>query len=150
MIGLDSYMFLRLLRFGARITALGSVLSVILIPVYATGTARGNSTEGFNLFTLARVENGDEGRLGVTLAMWYIFIAFILHELNHEWETFASHRHKYLANGDEDVPLEFRYSVLCEQVPEWLQNERVLKKYFERMFPDKVASTVTCMEVSSN
>ncbi len=41
-----------------------------------------------------------------------------------------------------------RYSVLCEQVPEWLQSEKRLKKYFDRLFPEKVAQATTCMKVS--
>eukprot|EP00569_Conticribra_weissflogii_P002247 CAMPEP_0171330718 /NCGR_PEP_ID=MMETSP0878-20121228/2205_1 /TAXON_ID=67004 /ORGANISM="Thalassiosira weissflogii, Strain CCMP1336" /LENGTH=799 /DNA_ID=CAMNT_0011831089 /DNA_START=263 /DNA_END=2662 /DNA_ORIENTATION=+ len=146
-VGLDSYMFLRLLRFGARLTALGTGLSIILIPIYSTGTARGNSTEGFNKLTLARVEHGDK-RMAITVVAWYIFIGFILRELHNEWKSFALLRQQYLARGDEDVPKEFRYSILCEQVPEWLQSEKRLKKYFDRLFPEKVAQTTICMEMS--
>jgi hypothetical protein len=85
-VGLDSYMFLRFLRLGARMAAIGTFFSVVLIPTYATGNATGDSTLEFNQLTLARVEQGSS-RMWVTLFCWWFFVAFVLHEFWMEWKV---------------------------------------------------------------
>lgn len=136
-VGLDAYMFLRFLRLSARMTLLGYVLSMILIPVYATGEARGASTEDFNQLTLARVSNGSP-RLWATVGAWWIFCAFILMELWKEWKLYAKHRYEFLSQGDVDTPPEFRYAVRVENIPRSMQSNSALREYFEHLFPNQV------------
>ena len=140
-VGLDSYMFLRLLRLGARLTAVGTMLSWILIPVYATGEARGKATQQFNQLTLARVDANSD-RLWATVAAWWIFVAFLLHELWTEWKLFAKNRSAFLATGDVDMPQQYRYSIRVEKIPPKLQNDAALTEYMERLFPGQVAQAV--------
>jgi hypothetical protein len=83
-VGLDSYMFLRVLRLGARMAAVGTLFSLILIPTYATGDATGDSTLEFNQLTLARVTQGSS-RMWVTAIAWWFFVAFVLYEFWMEW-----------------------------------------------------------------
>jgi calcium permeable stress-gated cation channel len=83
-VGLDSYMFLRFLRLGARMAGMGTLCSLVLLPIYATGNAEGESTMEFNSLTLARVEAGSN-RMWATVTAWCIFVAFILHEFWSEW-----------------------------------------------------------------
>lgn len=83
-VGLDSYMFLRFLRLGARMAGVGTLCSLVLLPIYATGNAEGESTMEFNSLTLARVEAGSN-RMWATVTAWCIFVAFILHEFWSEW-----------------------------------------------------------------
>lgn len=136
-VGLDSYMYLRLLRMGTRMAAVGTCFSFILIPLYYTGKATGDSTEQFNQWTLARVEQ-QSNRLWVTAIFWCIFIAFVLHEFWTEWKLFSKNRYNFLANGDPDTPRDFRYAVRVEQLPPYLQTGEALVAYFERLFPGKV------------
>mmetsp|Transcript_53640 Transcript_53640/g.154636 ORF Transcript_53640/g.154636 Transcript_53640/m.154636 type:complete len:89 (+) Transcript_53640:458-724(+) len=77
-------MFLRFLRLGARIAGVGTLGSLLLIPIYATGKASGKSTLEFNSLTLARVETGSH-RMCATTVAWCIFIVFVLYELWNEW-----------------------------------------------------------------
>lgn len=83
-VGLDSYMFLRFLRLGARMAAVGTLCSLVLIPIYATGNAEGEATLEFNSLTLARVEQGSN-RMWASVLCWCIFVAFVLHEFWVEW-----------------------------------------------------------------
>ena len=83
-VGLDSYMFLRFLRMGARMAGFGTICSLVLIPVYATGKAEGDPTLEFNSLTLARVEQGSN-RMWATAFIWWIFVAFVLYEFWMEW-----------------------------------------------------------------
>jgi hypothetical protein len=83
-VGLDTYMFLRVLRLGTRMAGVGTLCSLVLIPIYATGSAEGDSTLEFNSLTLARVEQGSL-RLWATVICWWMFVAFLLHEFWKEW-----------------------------------------------------------------
>jgi calcium permeable stress-gated cation channel len=146
-VGLDTFMFLRFLRIGARMTFFGTILSLILIPVYATGEGRGVETESFNMLTLARVESGSD-RLWATLLCEWFFIAFILRSFWCEWELYAKHRYHFLAHGDVDTPDEFRYACRVEHLPRRLQSNRTLRTYFERLFPDQVQQVSMCLSTT--
>jgi calcium permeable stress-gated cation channel len=143
-VGLDTYMFLRLLYVGMRITGFGSILSLILLPVYATGNASGPETEQFNLLTLARVEQGSTWRLYVSVLVWYIFCLFILYQFWMEWTLYYKHHTVFSAQGDMDMSIDYRYSVRVEQV---LSNsDGALRAYFERLFPGKVKQTASVIQ----
>jgi hypothetical protein len=144
-VGLDSYMFLRFLRLGARVCTLGTVLSLVLIPVYATGEARGDATLEFNKLTLARVDQGSD-RIWASLVAWYIFIAFILFEFWNEWKLYFKNRSFFLARGDIDLPKAFRYAIRVEQVPEKYRSDKALEEYFERLFPNQVSEATICLQ----
>lgn len=139
-------MYLRFLRLGARICGFGSLLSTLLIPIYATGAARGLSTVQFNLLTLARVESGSTWRVWVTVFSWWIFIAFVLREFWNEWALYYKNRSHFAARGDEDMPKECRYTVRCEQVG--TNTDDRLRQYFNRLFPEQVADTAACIDTS--
>lgn len=144
-VGLDSYMFLRFLRLAARMTLLGTFLSIFLIPLYATGEARGPSTEAFNQLTLNRVADGSS-RLWVTVVCWWIFLAFILMDLWREWKAYSKHRYDFLANGDMDTPKDFRYAVRVENIPHDKQSNQALRSYFEQLFPNnQVRQVAVCL-----
>jgi hypothetical protein len=147
-VGLDSYMFLRFLRLGARISALGVLLSVVLLPVYATGNARGAATEQFNLLTLARVEAGSN-RIWASAIAWWIFCLGIGHEFWNEWQLYKVNRYVFLKVGDVDMPKEFRYAIQVEQVPQVLQSEEALAQYFERLFPGNVKDTTIFLKADT-
>jgi hypothetical protein len=147
-VGLDSYMFLRFLRLGARVCTLGTVMSLVLIPVYATGEARGDATIEFNQLTLARVDQGSH-RIWAALIAWYIFIAFILYEFWNEWKLYFKNRSFFLARGDIDSPTDFRYAICVEQVPETYRSDKALEVYFERLFPNQVREATICLQAAN-
>lgn len=139
-------MYLRFLRLGARICGFGSLLSVVLIPIYASGRARGLSTTQFNLLTLARVQSGSTWRVWVTVFCWWIFIAFVLREFWIEWTLYYKNKSAFAARGDEDIPKECRYTVRCEQIGQ--NTDDRLQEYFNRLFPDQVVDTAACIDTS--
>eukprot|EP00980_Cylindrotheca_fusiformis_P025793 scaffold14624_cov100-Cylindrotheca_fusiformis.AAC.1 len=136
-VGLDTYMYLRFLAVGARIAAMGIFFSVFLIPIYATGENRGDSTIQFNLLTLARVEQGSN-RMWATLVFWWLFVAIVLREFWNEWNVFAEHRQEFMAHGDPDGNKDSRYAIRVESLPQTNQTDRTLKDRFEEPHPDKV------------
>ena len=142
-VGLDTYMFLRVLSMGTRITGWGTLLSLILLPIYATGDERGMATEQFNLLTMARVEaDGSSWRLYIAVIVWYAFIGMVLHEFWSEWKAYYSHRTVFDATGDMDMPLEYRYTVRVEQIPSHINHsETRLRTYLEHLFPNAIYET---------
>jgi hypothetical protein len=132
-----------MLSMGTRITGGATFLSLILLPIYATGNERGITTEEFNLLTIARVESdGSSWRLYVTVVVWYIFILGILHEFWYEWKMYYTHRTVFDATGDLDMPLEYRYTVRLEQIPNNInQSDTQLRKYMEHLFPNQIYET---------
>lgn len=143
-VGLDSYMYLRFLRLGARLTLFGTVMSIILLPVYATGEARGDSTELFNKFTLARV-GMSSNRLWASVLCWLNFVAFALTEMYEEWRLYSKHRYQFLAQGDVDTPPDFKYAVRVENIPQDYRSAYKLKEYFSKIFPGKVRQAAVCL-----
>ena len=137
-IGLDSYMFLRFLRLGFRISLVGTILGcAILMPVYATGDATGNATEQFNTITLAHVEPGSP-RLWAAALCWTLFVIFVIYELYTEWTLYAPKRYDFLAYGDADTERDYRYAVVVENLPKEFRSNHALREHFEKLFPDKV------------
>lgn len=146
-VGLDTFMFLRFLRLGARICLVGSVLACVLIPAYATADERGAPTEQFNQLTLARVET-DSTRLWAALLAWYIFVFFCIKEFLAEWKLYTKLRYEFLARGDPEIPVEYRYAVRVEQIPVELRSNEKLHNYFERLFPGKVRKVVMYLQLN--
>jgi len=145
-VGLDSYMFLRFLRLGARISALGVLCSIILMPIYATGEARGDATIQFNQITLARVDQGSH-RIWVTAFLWWVFIGFILKEFWTEWNEYQENRLEFLAKGDPDGNLDMRYALLVEQLPDSEKSGEALASHFEAIFTNQVRQANVFLEI---
>jgi len=145
-VGLDAFMYLRFLRLCARVAAVGTFFSLVLIPLYVTGGNRGDASEQFNKLTLARVESGSN-RLWVATFFWWIFVAFVLNEFWKEWQLFAKNRYNFLANGAPDTPQDFRYSIRVEQLPPKLRSNKALLTYFERIFPQKVRNATVFLHI---
>jgi hypothetical protein len=146
-VGLDTYMFLRVLRLGARMAGAGTLCALLLIPVYATGDAEGDATLEFNSLTLAKVEQGSE-RMWATVVCWWIFVGFVLHEFWTEWTLFSKNRYDFLAKGDPDTPKDFRYAIRVEQLPANLRSSAALVAYFERIFSHQVRQATVYLEIS--
>jgi hypothetical protein len=137
-IGLDSYMFIRFLRFGFRLALLGTLMGcLILMPVYATGEQNGTETEQFNYITLAHVAENSP-RLWAAALCWAIFVLFAMHELYKEWTLYAPKRYDFLAYGDVDTERDYRYAVVVENVPTELRSNQSLREHLQQLFPDKV------------
>lgn len=146
-VGLDTFMFLRFLRMGARICAVGALLACVLIPTYATADERGAPTDQFNQLTLARVEK-DSPRLWGALIAWYIFCFFCIKEFLDEWKLYSKLRYDFLARGDPEIPVEYRYAVRVEQIPVALRSQDALRDFFERLFPGKIRKVVMYLELN--
>lgn len=141
-VGLDTFQYLRVLWLGVRLCFVGTLLSLVLIPVYATGSIE--EAQEFNQLTLARVDK--HWRLYVAVVCWYIFSGFALALLWKEWTLFRINKSQFLATGDPDMPPSARYAAVVEQASE--EQMMNLKQYLDELFPGAVLAVTPCLETA--
>lgn len=137
-VGLDGYMFLRFLRLGFYLCSVGTLMALVLIPIYTTSKSVQSASFQFTQLTLAQVKSETNWRLWVAVAAWYIFVGVTLDALYKEWVLYRVNYSIFLAKGDEDMPPEYRYAVRVEAVPPQHRTNASLYDYFDRLFPQKV------------
>ncbi|CAJ1963440.1 unnamed protein product [Cylindrotheca closterium] len=153
-VGLDTLMYLRFLLLGTRVAAIGVFFSMVLVPLYATGNNRGAWTTEFNLFTLARVEQGSN-KLWATVAFWWLFISYILLQLWREWKTFQGLKFRGTIQWDPDSTREARYAVRVELSDRSssssslsiMKSDKALAEKFEELFPSQIRQANIFLEV---
>jgi len=141
-VGLDTFQYLRVLWLGVRVCFVGTLLSCVLIPIYATGSVE--EAQEFNQLTLARVD--EHWRLYVSVVCWYILSGYSLAMLWKEWTLFRTNRSQFLAMGDSDMPASARYAAIVEQASEGQMMN--LKQYLDGLFPGAVLAVTPCLETA--
>lgn len=141
--GLDALMFLRFQRLCIKV-ALGAVaLSILVLPVYATGSNPDIKGEIDDLerFTMANVENGS-ARLWVSIisACAISFVTMYLVFL--EYKLYVQRRHEFLQR-----PNAHQYSVLINDLPKKLRSNATLTKYMKHLFPNSVRCVYVALEL---
>jgi len=141
-VGLDTFMFVRMLRLGFRISLVGTLCSVVLLPLYATGNTE---EEQFNSVTAAAVSEGSP-RFWATAVLFAGYVAFAMHSLYEEWSSvYAVRRRQFLLNSDNDNAddggcdgrnknNDYRHTVVIENVPVPLRSNYRLRIYLGRLF----------------
>ena len=109
-VGLDAYVFLRILRMCAIVGIHCSCIGlVILVPVYYT--AYGDpDVNGIAMFSMANIKAGGM-RLWCSFCAAYLFTGLFLYFSYKEYENFATVRQKVLTEGDYIIPLQVGFSV---------------------------------------
>lgn len=138
--GLDSLCFLRVLRMGLLMSAVGMFNAVWLLPLYCTaadsGSGSNNSTEssveGILRATVANVPSGSKRLAGTVLAA-YILVGFTMHLILQELKWFSKQRHAFLS-----VMSPRNYSVYVRNIPPYCLSNEALEEYFRHGFPTSV------------
>ena len=153
LIGLDSYAFLRYLRFGFNVSFYPFVIAAaVLFPVYATEPNPPSNFVDINPFASITVQNLPErsGRMWAATVMSMLFYAYALRVLWVEWEYFVSLRLHFLCRGDEHgnkfEAMAFRKTVLVERIGGASGTE--LKETFELLFPNQISAVYIVPETS--
>jgi hypothetical protein len=138
--GLDGYFFLRYIRMNVRITAVATFwFFLTLVPIYATGSNSGSSSQGWYHISAANVHK-DSWRMWAPVIAGYFFSGFICFVVKQEYRHFLELRQDFLARGSAHVHPQHHYSLVLENIPYELRSERALLDYFEKLFPGKVHS----------
>jgi Late exocytosis, associated with Golgi transport/Cytosolic domain of 10TM putative phosphate transporter len=133
--GLDSLCFLRVLRMGLRMSVVGMLNAVWLLPLYCTAGSEANSeasVDGIIRATVANVPSGSKRLAGTVLAA-YILIGFTMHLILRELQWFSRQRHAFLSSMSPR-----NYSVYVRNIPQYCISNEAVEEYFRHGFPTSV------------
>jgi hypothetical protein len=134
--GMDGYVFLRFLLFGAKLCTICAPFAVlVLIPIYATSP--GGALNGLDISSMANIPSRD-GRLWAPFMFIYLFTFVFLYLIHKEYENFVVMRKRYFRNDVDVIPLQTRYTVQVENIPPDLRSGEKLFQVFDMLFPNEV------------
>lgn len=128
--GMDGVCFVRVLGFGLKLSIVGMLNAIWLMPMYSQG---GDEVEdAITTVTVANIPSGSNVLIGTVVAAWIIFGACIYFVLV-EFEFFTKSRHLFLAK-----PFPRNYSVYIRNVPkEYLEKSKFVD-FFNKAYQDSV------------
>jgi len=133
--GLTAAIYIRFLRMGVKIAAVGIFNSLYLIPVNLTGCTEGDDcqfvTDRIAKIGLGNVSQGSYSLLASTVAAYVIFGSTI-YFIYQEFEWFTTARHKFLCKPRPD-----NYTVFVAHIPKKYQSDIALQEYFKSIFHQK-------------
>jgi len=127
--GMDATCFLRALRFGRRLSYIGCINAIWLLPLYVTAPQSAETfyiTDPLVVASLSHLSTGSKRFLGTVIAAYITFV-FSMFLIVNEFQWFAKYRHKFLA-----LRIPQNYAVYVSGIPEGLQSSSELHKYFEQ------------------
>ena len=135
--GMDGYMFLRFLLFCCKLMTICSVpCALILIPVYATAPSSAY-VYNFEVASMANI-NHNGHRLWAPFVCAYLFTFVFLYLIHKEYENFIVMRKKYIHGAHDIVPLQTKYTVQVENIPDEYRSSQKLYEAFNSLFPGDV------------
>ncbi|OQR87590.1 hypothetical protein ACHHYP_08508 [Achlya hypogyna] len=136
--GLETLMFLRFLRVGKKLAAMGVFLSIALFPAYYSELQP--SANLIDRLTIGGLSNGDErlwatvfAAFGVSITAMYLILV--------ESHVYKERRHEFLSKLDTQ-----QYSVLIDDLPLHLRSHAALHKYLDTIFPGQVEAVYIAVE----
>ena len=125
--GMDATCFLRCLRLGAKLSAVGCFNAIWLIPLFYTagGLVELNEEDRFVLMSVANLHSGSVRFAGVVVAA-YIIVLTSLYLLSKEYNWYITYRHKFLS---ERNPRNF--AIYVAGIPESLRSDYALADFFQ-------------------
>jgi hypothetical protein len=134
----DSVCFLRIMRFGMRISLCGMFTAIWLLPLYGTAPS---STETDYIHdravqvTIAHVSSGSNILIATALSSYILFI-FVMWSILQEIEWFEKKRHQFLQRAQAR-----NYTVFLRNIPMEYRTNAALEAFFRRIYsPSDVVS----------
>lgn len=139
-VGLDAYFFLRFIQLCFWLTAVPACWAMIFLwPVYATA---GGGKEGFYKPSVANVDQASWRLWFPAVFMWGLTL-YVKFTIAKEYEHFIKLRMEFLSSkGCRSTKNQQYYSLLIENIPNELRNDKALHEYFDNIFPGKYSPEV--------
>ena len=135
--GMDGYVFLRFILFCCKLCTITAFCgAIVLIPCYATSPMTKHMNH-FEMVTMANINQGGP-RLWVSFIFAYLFVLLFLYLIHKEYANFVLMRNKFFHREVEVIPLQTRYTIQVENIPEALRSSEQLFTAFDRLFPGEV------------
>lgn len=136
-VGLDALCFLRLINMGFRLSVVGCLNSVWLIPVYCTAK---NSIQDVSDLGINALPKGSVRYIATVLAS-YLFFGRCFYEILKEFRWFVRARHVFLQKFNAR-----NYTCLVRNIPEPLRSNVALQDHFTGLYgEDRVLEAHCCL-----
>mmetsp|Transcript_45478 Transcript_45478/g.99018 ORF Transcript_45478/g.99018 Transcript_45478/m.99018 type:complete len:767 (-) Transcript_45478:75-2375(-) len=134
-VGLDAMVVIRYLDVGFKFCLVGSLLSIVLVPMYASA----DNNENLGKFTRFSLSNIDKEKgFGIVVACSYLLNAAFVHFMVGEWQNFMNFRRKQFKNAVRGSlgpgAAQAIRSILVENMPKEMRSAQQLFEYFEKQF----------------
>lgn len=145
--GLDALCFTRILQFGLRLSIMGIVNSIWLMPLYVTAEnspETAHITDRIAKLTTGNVPPGSPRFIGTVIAAYLLFV-YTMYLLLQEFEWFTKTRHLFLRETEPR-----NYTLYVNNIPPEYQSSAKLLRYFRGCFSDdSVLEARVALNISS-
>lgn len=123
--GMDAVVFIRTLRYGMKVAAVGALNSIYLMPVYAKSGGEQTQIESV---TLGNIPESSPALIAATIASYVVFGA-AMYLLKKEFAWFTKRRHAFMSKARPD-----NYTAFVKHIPPDLRSDDALLDYFRQVF----------------
>jgi len=136
--GMDGIVLIRILRLGMKLSIVGVINAIYLLPIYVFGCPKENNVDYDGVCKIKRDKISNSGLnhlahesdslYAVTIAIYVLFGSAMIF-LFQEFEWFTKTRHKFLALARTN-----NYTIYVAHIPEEYRSDIALLEYFQSIF----------------
>ncbi|CAJ1365089.1 unnamed protein product [Effrenium voratum] len=131
----DALILVRFCQLGLKFSLLGTALSLILLPMYATGPGE---AAGFNVLSLSNLKIGGSTRFWCVVVAAYMLTSTFAYLVLAEWRVFVSIRRQHFVKAVSGAcgaaAAQTRRSLMVQEVPENSWSDLGVTAFFERIY----------------
>ena len=131
--GLDAIVLIRILQLGFKVSVMGCLNAIYLIPVYYYAQKTGDNTgvvDDLDRISIANMNKNDGGMYG-TVAASYLIFGYALYLTFQEFDWYISTRHQFMTHASPQ-----NYTVFVGGIPHELRSNKALCNFFNELFND--------------
>lgn len=132
--GMDAVCFLRVIRFGLKVSCVGIANSIWLLPMYATAelsNETANVQDPVEQMTTSHLPSMSPRFVGTVVAAYVVFL-YTMNLLLHEFTWYTKHRHAFLSKRTPR-----NYAIYVTGIPREYRSSELLLDYFRSCFPSR-------------
>lgn len=130
--GMDALCFLRVIRFGFKVSCVGIVNSIWLLPMYATAELSyetENVQDPVEEMTTSHLPSMSPRFVGTVVAAYIVFL-YTMNLLLREFDWYTKYRHAFLSKRTPR-----NYTIYVTGIPREYRSSQLLLEYFQSCFP---------------
>ena len=131
--GLDSVVFIRILQLGFKVSVVGCLNAIYLIPVYYYAVKTNDNagvTDDLDRISIANMNNNDGGMYG-TVAASYIVFGYTMYLVIQEFDWYISIRHQFMSRITPQ-----NYTIFVGGIPVEMRSNKAIYSFFNQLFDD--------------
>lgn len=142
----DATILIRFCQLGLKFSLLGTALSCVLLPMYATGPGQAS---GFNAMSLSNLKLGGSTRFWCVILAAYMLTLTFGYLILREWHAFVSikrqHFVKAVSGACGPAIAQSRRTLMVEDVPSASWSEQGVTAFFEKLYGPACVYSCVCL-----